>query len=484
MLDWLTQTARANPDAEALTFGGNTITYAELSAQTDKIVAWLAAHQIKSGDHVGVLMNNRPEYVILIHALMRLGAVLVPLNVRLTLEELAYQINKARVRTVVIWYGEHMNKAIDLQCRVIDIARADWFSDVSATSREIDLNAPQAIVFTSGTSGRPKGAVLTYANQYHSAIASAFRIGTLPSDRWLCVLPLYHVGGLAIAIRCALYGTTINVQPTFNLEWVNQAIDTQGITLISLVPTMLYRLIEARTSPMPPALRLILLGGAAADPELVSRCQALNIPIATTYGLTEACSQVATQTPTATETKPASVGKAVTGTQVRILDENGQSAPNGQYGELVVSGPTVMQGYYDEPEATAKAIRNGALYTGDIGYIDEEGDLWLVQRRSDLIVSGGENVYPAEVEAALRLHPAVKDVSVVGIDNPEWGQIVAAAVVAHEGSSIDISALQAHARDHLAGYKIPRIIRLIDALPLTASGKIERKSVAKLFEEA
>lgn len=480
MLDWLAQSARANPHGIALEYAGHRWTYAALDDAAGRMGGWLSAQGVHADARVAVLLDASADTVVLVHALIRLGAVLVPLNTRLTPDELAYQVTLARVGALV-YGGNHYAKTTDaLPCPLkIDLRALDTSAPL-LPPRVLDLDAPQAIIFTSGTSGRPKGVVLTYANQYASAVGSAFRIGTLPSDRWLCVLPLYHVGGQAILLRSALYGTGVILQRGFDVARVNAAIDA-GATLVSLVPTMLYRLLAARTAPPPDSLRLILLGGAAADPELVRRCQALNIPIATTYGLTEACSQVATQTPQATERKPGSVGRAVPGTHIRVLTESGTEAAVGEYGEIVVSGPTVMQGYFDNPQATDDTLRNGALHTGDIGCFDEDGDLWIVQRRSDLIVTGGENVYPAEVEAALRAFPGVQDACVVGIPDAEWGQRVAAAVMPISGAEIALEELLTFARGRLAGYKVPRAIRLLDALPLTASGKIERRAVQELL---
>jgi O-succinylbenzoic acid--CoA ligase len=267
---------------------------------------------------------------------------------------------------------------------------------------------------------------------------------------------------------------------------------------------MLYRLLQSRTN-WPESLRLILLGGAAAAPELVEEGNKLSIVndqlpivneekpltiddwqltidnspplISTTYGLTEAASQVATQTPKSTSKKPGSVGKPLMFTQIDIVDENGKSLPQGALGEIVVSGPTVMQGYYNNPEATAKVLQNGRLHTGDIGYLDADGDLWLVQRRSDIIVSGGENVYPAEVEQVLQGNTAVSAACVVGIPDPEWGQKVVAMVQLEQEEAISEDELLAFSRERLAGYKQPRHIRFVKQLPLTASGKIHRKAV-------
>lgn len=481
MLDFLTNAVRANPHGLALIFGDQTWTYTELDVSVNKIVAWLTKHGVSTNQHVGVLMHNRPEYVFVIHALSRLGAVLVPLNARLTSEELSYQLEKAAC-SLVIYADETADKSIALPCPTLSIAGFNGdYEALGAVSLELDMNAPQAIVFTSGTTGQPKGAALTYSNHFWSATASAFRLGTLPHDRWLCPLPLYHVGGLSVVMRSALYGTAIVLQNGFDLNTVNNALDHQAVTLASLVPTMLYRLLEARTAA-PPHLRLILLGGSAASAELVERAHTLGIAVSTTYGLSEACSQVATQTPEGTRRKPASVGKPLPFVSVRVVDDNGQTLPAGHHGEVVVRGPNVMTGYYDDPEATVRTIRDGELYTGDLGYLDDDGDLWLVQRRSDLIVSGGENIYPAEIEAVLKTHPVVADACVVGIPNAEWGQQVAAAVVLNDGKTLDADALTAYARQHLAGYKIPRQICFVDALPMTASGKIERRSVTRLFE--
>jgi o-succinylbenzoate---CoA ligase len=470
MLDFLTLSTRATSDSIALIYGGEKWTYAGLNEQCNRLSAGL-----QPNIHIGVLMSNRPEYVILIHALVRLNAVLIPLNTRLTPAELGYQVQKSRC-ALVVYDDTTAIKADTLACPKIHI------NDLSGESlhleRELDLTAPHAIVFTSGTTGSPKGAVLTYSNHFYSATASAFRLGIMPGDRWLLCLPLFHVGGLAVVMRSALYVTTIVLHDGFDVDAVNHAIDTQNITIVSLVPTMLYRLLEARNDrPFPPSLRLVLLGGAAASPQLIERCHRLNVPIAPTYGLTEANSQVATITPPEARRKPGTVGKPLPFTKIRIVDENGNTLPAGEYGEIVVSGPTIMAGYYDEPQA----IRNGELYTGDIGYLDKDGDLWLIQRRSDLIVSGGENVYPVEVETVLRQHPAVEDVCVVGIPSVEWGQQVAAAVILRHDTTLE--DLLTFARQSLAGYKLPRKIRFVGSFPQTSSGKIQRVAVTELFKD-
>jgi O-succinylbenzoic acid--CoA ligase len=228
-----------------------------------------------------------------------------------------------------------------------------------------------------------------------------------------------------------------------------------------------------------PLLRLILLGGANAPRELLAEAATAGLPVAVTYGLTEAASQVATMPPSGSRLKPGSAGRPLLFTGLAIAGEDGGELPPGAPGEIVVSGPTIMAGYYADLEATAERIRNGRLYTGDVGYLDEDGDLWLLDRRDDLIVSGGENVYPAEVERVLRQHPAVAQACVVGLPHPDWGRQVAAVIVPHAAASVTADELRAFGRERLAGYKLPRIIVFADELPQTASGKIQRRVVAE-----
>ncbi len=483
MQDWLSARAQATPHREALIFEDQPLTFAMLNHQVTRMSQKWRAAGILPGQRVGLIAFSHPLVVVQVFAAMRCGAVLVPLNLRLSVQEMAAQMQQSRVDWLLP-YGD-ANTLRDLRnmgqkLAVLDGKKPKSKTRESFANRAVVLDDPLAIIHTSGTSGRPKGAVLTYGNFFYSAMASAYRLGTLPDDRWLCVLPLYHVGGLSILMRAVLYGITVDLLPRFELETVSRALETQPITLISLVPTMLYRLLENGTR-WPETLRLILLGGAAASPDLLARCREAGLPVATTYGLTEAASQVATMLPGDVARKPGSVGRPLLFTEARIVGANGKPLRSGEHGEIVVRGPTVMQGYDDDPEATTTAMPDGWLHTGDIGYVDEEGDLFVVQRRSDLIVSGGENVYPAEVEQALREHPAVADVCVVGVEDAEWGQQVAAAVVRRPDAALNEADLTVFCRDRLAGYKVPRRVLFVDALPQTASGKISRAAVKALF---
>ena len=413
--------------------------YYHINTMVANYVESLADSGIKAGDRVGILMQSGKGYIYFIWAIARLGAVLVPLNTRLTADELRYQVELARCRLVIADAANEAN-AIALgidNCEVRTPSRPgnrkivrDPFVEeetwMEYLDGEVDRAAVQSIVFTSGTSGKPKAAQITFTNLYASALASKNRLGASPRDRWLCPLPFYHVGGLSIIFRSAIFGSSIVLPESNSIEGIIKALHDSQSTIVSLVPTQLYRMLAAGFEP-PPSLRLILLGGAAASPELVRRCIERNLPIALTYGLTECVSQVATATPEQVRAKPGSVGEPLKGTTVRIVDEAGNDLPPGEYGEIVVSGATVMKGYLGQPPT------NGTFHTGDIGYLDADGDLWVVQRRSDLIVSGGENIYPSEVEAVLHQHPAVAEAFVVGLPDAEWGQRVAAMVALRPG---------------------------------------------------
>ncbi|GAB4276820.1 MAG: o-succinylbenzoate--CoA ligase [Candidatus Promineifilaceae bacterium] len=515
--DWLAARAAASPQKLALIFGKEQWKYGELNTAVSHLTAHLYQQGICPGDFVAVLLPNSPLYVCLVHALARLGAVLVPLNTRLTPAELQWQIDHVAAKWLVT--AEKNSEIMNCEQLIMTDKWLQGDAPFPIPHSPFTTHNLQAIVFTSGTSGRPKGAMLTFANHFYSAMASAYRLGVLPYDRWLSVLPLYHVGGLAVVFRSCLYGTAVILHPRFQLDTINASLDHDTPTLISVVPTMLYRLLQSR-SHWPASLRLILLGGAAATPELVARAnglpramdsdqysvfsgqQKLNTDnrllntalIAPTYGLTEAASQVATMPPEEAVYKPGSVGKPLLFTSVKIVGEDGASLPPGEIGEIVVTGPTVMAGYWQQPTVNSQQLTvNGlrmtddglpnALHTGDLGYLDDEGDLWVVQRRSDLIVSGGENVYPAEVEEVLRGHTAVLEACVVGVPHPEWGQQVAAMVQLQPGQVVTEDELLAFSRERLAGYKQPRLLRFVAELPRTASGKIARQQVAEMMAD-
>jgi O-succinylbenzoic acid--CoA ligase len=331
-----------------------------------------------------------------------------------------------------------------------------------------------SIVYTSGTTGKPKGAMLTHANHFASAAASRANLGSCPEDRWLDALPLHHVGGLSILLRSVIDGSAVVLHGGFDADRVDRSLRDDGITLTSVVPTMLRRLVErAAGRPYPSSLRAVLVGGGPAPRELLERASAVGLPALATYGLTETASQVATWAVGGDGAGRAGSGRALGEARFRIAepDERG-------HGEILVSGPTVMGGYFCRAAGSERALSGGWLHTGDIGHLDESGCLHVHDRSSDLIITGGENVYPAEVEAVLLAHPYVSEAAVYPLADPEWGQCVSAAVVLHAGRRLADDELRDWCAIRLARFKLPRTIRFVTSLPRTASGKVRRRDLA------
>lgn len=483
MRDWVPKASVTHRQRAALrTLAGREWSWQELGDAARMLAPRLEAAGVESGARVAWLGTDAAYGIRLLFALAQVQAVFVPLNVRLTAEELRLQAEIAGVTLILCdQYSEAQAAPLAATWPVRRITRLPRAETRAPLVTRAEPQALQSIVFTSGTTGTPKGAQITWANQRASAEASAERLGASADDRWLLSLPLYHVGGMAIPFRAALSGAAMvefGLRGGFDAARLIAVLTEQEITHVSLVPTMLHRLLDASFTGTP-HLRCILLGGAAATPELLERAFTSGLPVAPTYGLTEACSQAATMRPEDAPRKPGSVGKALPGTSITIQRGDGTAAEAGETGEIVVRGPTVFRGYLNAPDD--RALQDGALHTGDLGYLDADGDLFVVQRRTDLIVTGGENVYPAEVEAVLRQHPAVAEACVVGVPHPEWGQQVVAAVVLHEPA--DAAALDAWCRARLAGYKCPRRIEFVNALPLIASGKVIRRAVAALLAE-
>ncbi len=456
-------------------------TFAALDALASDTARALAQRGVGEGDRVAALSRNGIEYVSIVHAVARLGAALVPLNVRLTTDELGWQLQQ--VGATVLAYDDTHASTAELLGRYSATQRAVPLSELVARSEEggesyrdrVDLSATHTIIYTSGTTGRPKGAELTYGNHLWSAVGSALTLGVRSDDRWLACMPLFHVGGLGILMRGALYGITVVLHESFDPAAVNRSIDEDGVTIISVVANMLQRMLEERRDrPYPPTLRCVLAGGGPLPQPLLEQCARRGVPVAQTYGLTEACSQVATLDPADALRKLGSAGKPLMPTELRIVGVGGTATAPGEAGEIVVRGPTVSPGYFVGPGKIEPLLRDGWLRTGDLGYLDDEGYLYVLDRRDDLIISGGENVYPAEVEAALQAHPDVAEAGVVGLPDPRWGQTVVATIVPRPGSALTSDDIAAHCEGRLAPYKRPKRVRFADSLPRNAAGKLVR----------
>src|SRR4051794_28728603 len=397
------------------------MTYAQLDREAARAARRLAARGVRAGDRVGIELPPGESFCVALHACLRLGAVAVPIDVRL---------------------GADGRLAVARGAATVVDRPIDGDEDAAARLRgRHDLDAVAIVVHTSGSSGTPNAVELTYGNWLWSALGSAVALGLDPQERWLSALPLSHVGGLSIVVRSAICATTALVHPGFDTERVlYDLMRPDGATVVSLVPTTLARLLDAGLR-RPPALRWALLGGAPISPALLGRAAAAGVPVAPTYGLTEACSQVTTN------------GASLFCTTVRL-------APDG---EVLVSGPTVA------PAA------GPVLRTGDLGAWNADGVLHIVGRKADTIVTGGDNVAPAEVEGVLESHPAVAEAAVHGRAHPEWGEAVVATVVLSADASEE--ELRGHCAARLAPFKVPKAIRFADALPRTRSGKLVRAAL-------
>ncbi|MFB6078953.1 MAG: class I adenylate-forming enzyme family protein [Halarchaeum sp.] len=490
MRDLLATRASASPNATALADAdsGREWTYAALDDGVETTAGLLAARGVERGDHVGVLAETRPAFVRLVFACQRLGATLVPLNVRLAVPELRAQVERADLTALVCERDTEDDAtaiAGDVPVATVDSPAApgvealDDADPATVERAELARDDRAALVFTSGTTGDPKAVELTVGNFLAAGAASAFRLGVTPDDRWLCPLSMYHVGGLSIALRCALYGTTCVIQRDFDAEATLRTLDEYDCTGVSVVPTMLKRMLRAERG-FPESLRFVLCGGAPTPPELVAACAARDVPVHPSYGMTEAASQIATARPDEAAAHEGTVGRPLFGTTVTVVGEDGDPVPRGETGELCVTGPSVTPGYYGDPDATADAFGPHGLRTGDVGYRDDAGRLYVLNRRSDRIVTGGESVDPGRVADVARAHPAVDDVAVVGLPDDEWGERVAAVVVPVPGTSPDPADLAADWAADLAGFERPRTVAVVGELPRTASGTVDREAAREL----
>lgn len=475
--DWVALRAVTHAEHPAVECSGSVWTYGALDRVVASAAGALRARGVQAAEPVAVLAGNGLEIARFAHAIPRAGAAFMPLNVRLSPSELAFQLTDSRTRLLIATdeFAEAGRDAAALAgIEVVGATSDEWDAGAPLGGEGvIEADRPHSVIYTSGTTGRPKGAVLTHGNFYWSAVASSMNLGVRQDDRWLACMPLFHVGGLSILLRSAIYGTTAVVHERFDEARVNAALREDSITLLSVVATMLTRMFEVDALPLGDSLRAVLLGGGPAPRPLLEAARDRGVPVLQTYGLTETASQVATLAPEDALRKLGSAGLPLSSSTVRV-GVDGRAAEAGEIGEICVMGPTVCTGYLHRPDATAEAVRDGWLHTGDLGYLDEEGYLYIADRRDDLIVSGGENVYPAEVESALLALDGVEECAVVGVPDDRWGQLVVAVVV----GDAEIEGIPGRLRDALAGYKVPRrVIPWREALPRTASGKLQRHLV-------
>ena len=488
---WLRRVAQRYPARPALTCDDTTWTYAELQARIEALAAVLAGRGVKAGDRVGYLGFNDPHFLVALFASARLNAIFVPLNFRLTGPEIAFIAEDAGVSLMLA--DAHHRPVIDgirggLRCAhylSVDGAATGWDAlaplDVAPASvpPEVPVEPDEValIMYTSGTTGHPKGAMLTHGNFWTNNLNGILSNGLSCEDITLNFAPLFHVGGLcSVSLPAMGAGGHLVLHRAWDAEAVMRDIAKYRVSVTFAVPSMLLFMSQhpgfekADLS----TLRTIAVGGAPMPVPLLQLYAARGIPVNQGFGMTETCATVSLLVPERGIDKQGSCGTPALLTEVRLTDYDGQPITQPHVrGELCIRGGNVMKGYWNRPDATAASFDSeGWFRSGDVAYVDEDGFYFICDRLKDMVISGGENVYPAEVESVLYRHPAIAEVAVIGAPDERWGERVVAVAALKPGASLTLEELQAYAREGLAGYKVPRELRLVDALPRNPTGKV------------
>ncbi|HEX2868323.1 MAG TPA: o-succinylbenzoate--CoA ligase [Ignavibacteriales bacterium] len=475
------KTIRVHQAHPAVISTGEVITYGELKIRIKALSKFLKASGLKRGMHAAILSGNNSDFIVLTLALWDLGAVPVPLNVRLLDEDLEKLTVHSEAKFLFIHeeLKDRLPGDISSSKKIVFPVKWEEASDGAIEQEDSDLNECALILYTSGTTGVPKGVMHTFSTLLGSAKASDSLLRQTSSDRWLASLPFYHIGGFSIPVRAFLYGASVIIPPSLKAEDIAMAVEAFRPTLISYVTTTLRRLIETGVKPNP-ELRYMLLGGGPVDNELARNAIKEGWRAVKVYGSTETATLVSAVEIEEYPEKLSSAGRALPGNVITIVDEKGRETETGKSGEIVIKGPSVMAGYWNNSDETGKKLLKGFYYTGDLGHMDTEGYLYVEARRTDLIISGGENVNPLEVEDAILRHPKVKEACVFALEDKEWGQTVAAALVIK--GNIETEELTGFLRNQLASYKIPRRIFFTEELPRTSLGKLRREYIREMFQ--
>ncbi len=502
------KTSTEKAEKVAYHFGGKDTTYAEFEDSVSKMATTLKELGVEKGDHVAFLLGNTPHFVISLYATMRIGATAIPINPLYTPDEITYIIRNGDVKTVIaldallplvetcitVFPDVHSYVVCEtkpdtiekmqtlpqnVREKVYSFTQLIAKSEPTVKPEEIDENDTAIILYTSGTTGHPKGAMLTHKNLYSNARDVSEYLQFNANDRVITTLPVFHVFALTVAVNAPLLTSAqLIILPSFSPKEIFRIGKELRPTVFAGVPTMfnfLYQFPEGHPEDLK-SLRLAISGGSSMPVALLHNFEEkFNVRVSEGYGLSEA-SPVTCFNPLDRDRKAGSIGTNIVNVVNKVVNEFGEEVPVGEVGELVVKGPNVMKGYYKMPEETAVAIRDGWLYTGDLARMDEEGYFFIVDRKKDMIIVGGYNVYPREVEEVLYSNPGVLEAAVVGIPDPNLGEEVLAYVVLKD-KSITVEDLHEYCKQHLVKYKCPKEILLLDELPKNTTGKILRRNL-------
>ncbi|WFE20576.1 AMP-binding protein [Solwaraspora sp. WMMD937] len=491
----LRRQALRRADREALVDGESRWTYAELDADVDRHAAALRAVGIGVGDLVGVLGRNTATYVIELLALSRLGAISVPLNWRLHPNEQAYVIDQAGV-TALIYDDDFAADAATLAATTgLRITVANGTRVVADARRLADLLAAQPsgvrvpdaektsadihrLLYTSGTTARPKGVIHTCGNLTANHLAQVLELELTAADRILVSAPLFHVSGLeAPGLATFVAGATMVLTPTFKAADIARTVARERITGMVLAAQILFGLLDRDDQSDLGSLRYLLFAGVAPSVRREVKRRLPHVRLVDTFGMTELCNGVCYLDAAHEQSKVGALGAPFPGVHIRIVDEHFQPVPPGVEGEIIIRGEKISPGYWNDDEANRRTRRDGWFLTGDVGRIDADGYLWFVDRRADLIKSGGENIASAEIERVVAKHPDVSEVAVIGVPDPTWDEVPKAYVILRAGATATAEGIRAHCRAELARYKVPKYVQIVTSLPRNDSGKVLKKQL-------
>ena len=453
------------------------LTYRELEEQMQQVAGVLNESGIKKGDYVSIISQNNRAFVILVLGLWLIDAIPVPLNIRSSKEEIEDLISIVGSRNIFL--HKNLENKFNFNDQIIfPISKADK-KDFSTNSSN-DHHKTAVVIFTSGSTGMPKGVMLSFHNLISSFETGNKFLQQSSNNRWLASLPFYHIGGFSIITRTLLAGASMIIPDSSDITDFKEIIKKYRPTLASFVGTQLKKLLEADFEEMK-ELKNILIGGGFVDDELVKTAADKGWNISKVYGSSETSSFIAAFSLKEAKNKIKSSGRAISANEIFIVDEQRQNLSPNSIGEIAVKSDAVFSGYLNKDNETKNKLQNGIYYSGDIGYLDEEGFLFVEARRTDLIVTGGENVNPSEIEKHILQHKSIKECCVVGVEDKTWGHVIVAAVVSDD-NNLSEKVIQDFLKDKMAGFKIPKRILFVKHLPKTSLGKIEKEKVISLFK--
>lgn len=496
----LIRSAKRFPVKTALVKNGQRVSYQELETRVTNMAGWLQAKGIRKGDKVALLLFNRIEYAECLFSIAKVGAVAVTVNFRMQSGEIEYILSNSQSKMLIVDeqlvstiepirknlpFLQNILVANNIQSKDLSYCSFDDIHMEKYLPNLVELEDDEdfLIVYTSGTTGKPKGAVLTHKNVFMNAMNYIFEFGLTKNEVQLITTPLFHIGGISALMMVILIGGTSVIHEKFEPEQVLKTFDMEKITYAFMVPSMWNLLLEhPRFQDYEVKSLRVLCTAAASTPLDLKRRLMKHFPNAgvyDTYGQTETSPGTTTLKPIDGLNKTGSVGLSFTNVEVRVVDGSMQDVSPGQVGEIIFRGPTIMKGYYKNPEATEEAFHGGWLHSGDLAMIDEDGFISIVDRKKDMLISGGENIYPKEIEEVLYTHPSILETAVVGVPDEKWGESVKAYIVLREGKSLTEQEVIDYCSGKIASYKKPRFVEFSQELPRNASGKILKTKLRK-----